>query len=116
MRTSLPQPARIGQVIAESAKVKTFIIEASLEAEPGQFVMVWLPRVNEKPFSLVDADPLTLTVARVGPFTSALHELRVGEMLWFAGGRRLWGSAFGLPGQGGEGSGARGHSSHRCPE
>lgn len=85
MRTSLPQPARIGRVIAESAKVKTFVIEASLEAEPGQFVMVWLPGVNEKPFSLVDADPLTLTVARVGPFTSELHKLRAGDRLWFRG-------------------------------
>jgi dihydroorotate dehydrogenase electron transfer subunit len=85
MRTSLPQPARIGRVIAESAKVKTFIIEASLEAEPGQFVMVWLPRVDEKPFSLADADPLTLTVARVGPFTSEMHKLRAGGRLWFRG-------------------------------
>ncbi|MFQ6059378.1 MAG: dihydroorotate dehydrogenase electron transfer subunit [Anaerolineae bacterium] len=82
---NLPQPAKIGRVIAESAKVKTFILEASLEAEPGQFVMIWLPRVNEKPFSLVNAAPLTLTVARVGPFTGELHELRAGDRLWFRG-------------------------------
>jgi len=85
MRTSLPKPTRIGQVIVENAKVKTFILETSLEAEPGQFVMIWLPRVNEKPFSLVDADPLTITVARVGPFTSELHRLEVGDRLWFRG-------------------------------
>ncbi len=85
MRTSFPQPARIGQVIVESAKVKTFVLEASLEAEPGQFVMVWLPGVNEKPFSLVEADPLTLTVARVGPFTSEMHRLGIGDRLWFRG-------------------------------
>jgi len=85
MRSGLPRPTRIAEVIEENAKVKTFILEASLEAEPGQFVMLWLPRVNEKPFSLVDAAPLTLTVARVGPFTRKLHELGAGDRLWFRG-------------------------------
>jgi dihydroorotate dehydrogenase electron transfer subunit len=85
LNSGLPRPTKITEVIEESAKVRTFILEASLEAEPGQFVMIWLPRVNEKPFSLVDADPLTLTVARVGPFTSELHELRAGGRLWFRG-------------------------------
>ena len=77
----LPRPARIARVVEENARVKTFVLRVSLEAEPGQFVMVWLPGVNEKPFSLVDAAPLTLTVARVGPFTSALHRLRAGDRL-----------------------------------
>ena len=81
----LPRPARIAKVVEENARVKTFVLRTSLEAEPGQFVMVWLPGVNEKPFSLVDAAPLTLTVARVGPFTGALHRLRAGDRLWFRG-------------------------------
>ena len=37
--------------------------------------MAWLPRFDEKPFSLVDADPVTITVAAVGPFTTLLHRL-----------------------------------------
>ena len=85
MKSGLPRPTKIADVIEESVKVKTFILEASLEAEPGQFVMVWLPRVDEKPFSLVDADPLTLTVARVGPFTEKLHRLRIDDRIWFRG-------------------------------
>jgi dihydroorotate dehydrogenase electron transfer subunit len=85
MGTNLPQPARIGKVITESDKVKTFILEASLEAEPGQFVMAWLPGVDEKPFSLVDADPLTLTAARVGPFTEKLHQLGIDDRIWVRG-------------------------------
>ena len=85
MRASLPQPAEIKRIIDESAAVKTFVLEERLEAEPGQFIMVWLPGVNEKPFSLVDSDPLTITVARVGPFTSEMHKLRVGQRLWFRG-------------------------------
>jgi dihydroorotate dehydrogenase electron transfer subunit len=85
MKSGLPQPAEIAKVIEENAKVKTFVLEAAVEAAPGQFIMVWLPRVDEKPFSLVDADPVTIAVARVGPFTEKLHQLRIDDRIWFRG-------------------------------
>jgi dihydroorotate dehydrogenase electron transfer subunit len=47
--------------------------------------MAWLPGVDEKPFSLVQARPVTLTVARVGPFTTALFGLGAGDRLWLRG-------------------------------
>ena len=85
MKSGLPQPAKIAKVIEENAQVRTFVLEAAVEADPGQFIMVWLPRVDEKPFSLVDADPVTITVARVGPFTEKLHRLRIDDRIWFRG-------------------------------
>lgn len=85
MKSGLPRPTKIARVIEESARVKTFVLEAVVEAAPGQFIMVWLPRVDEKPFSLVDADPVTITVARVGPFTEKLHLLRTDDRIWFRG-------------------------------
>jgi len=85
MKSGLPQPTKIAKVIEENAQVKTFVLEAAVEADPGQFIMVWLPRVGEKPFSLVDPDPVTITVARVGPFTEKLHQLRNGDRIWFRG-------------------------------
>ena len=85
MKSGLPQPTNIAEVIEENAKVKTFVLEAAIEAHPGQFIMVWLPRVDEKPFSLGDADPVTITVAKVGPFTEKLHRLRIGDKIWFRG-------------------------------
>ena len=85
MKNGLPQPTKITKVIKESATVKTFVLEAVIEADPGQFIMVWLPRVDEKPFSLVDADPVTITVARIGPFTEKLHRLRIDDRIWFRG-------------------------------
>lgn len=85
MKNGLPRPTRITKVIEENAQVRTFVLEAVVEADPGQFIMVWLPRVDEKPFSLVDADPVTLTVARVGPFTERLHRLRIDDKIWFRG-------------------------------
>lgn len=85
MKVSLPQVARIVSMTSESPKVRTVVLDLGLEAEPGQFVMAWLPGLDEKPFSLVQADPVTLTIARVGSFTIALHALRVGDRLWIRG-------------------------------
>jgi dihydroorotate dehydrogenase electron transfer subunit len=84
-RTSLPQPARIVDLIDESPRVRTLLLDLHLEADPGQFVMAWLPGLDEKPLSLVCADPVTLTVARVGPFTTAVCALEVGNAIWIRG-------------------------------
>ncbi|MBA3534381.1 MAG: dihydroorotate dehydrogenase electron transfer subunit [Ardenticatenales bacterium] len=81
-----PQPVRIKQIIEENHRIKSFFFDGDLpEAKPGQFVMAWLPRRDEKPFSLADNVPLTLTVANVGPFSEAMHELKVGSTVWFRG-------------------------------
>lgn len=81
----LPQAMRITETAQQTDKVKTFTLDGRLAAHPGQFVMVWLPELNEKPFSLVDDDPVTLAVAAVGPFSARLHELVPGDRLWLRG-------------------------------
>jgi dihydroorotate dehydrogenase electron transfer subunit len=81
----LPRPMTLVSTDQLTAKVKILTLDGQLHAHPGQFVMVWLPRLNEKPFSLVNDDPVTLAVANVGPFSSRLHELQVGERLWIRG-------------------------------
>jgi NAD(P)H-flavin reductase len=75
---------QIVEIRAENEQTKTFVLDGSLVAVPGQFVMVWLPGVDEKPFSLAGADPVTLTIAAVGPFSRALHSLVVGEQALIA--------------------------------
>lgn len=82
---SLPHPTRVLTICDDSPTVRTLVLDRRLRAEPGQFVMAWLPGVNEKPFSLVSAQPVTLTIARVGPFTEAIHRLRPGGRLWLRG-------------------------------
>ncbi len=85
MKTSLPVVARLVEVIEESAQVRTFVLDCSLEAEPGQFLMAWLPGLDEKPFSLARSAPVTMTIARVGPFSQTIHTLRPGDRLWIRG-------------------------------
>ncbi len=79
------QTATIIKVITETAKVKTFILDKKVVAKPGQYVMVWLPRINEKPFGIVSANPLTLSIAKVGPFTEKIHQLKKGDKITFRG-------------------------------
>jgi dihydroorotate dehydrogenase electron transfer subunit len=71
--------------------------------QPGQFVMVWLPHIEERPFSVVDVGvdgggrhTLTLTIAAIGPFTEALCALRPGDRLWIRG---SYGSGYTLIGE-----------------
>jgi dihydroorotate dehydrogenase electron transfer subunit len=77
--------AHVVEVVAENARICTLALDRHLAGEPGQFVMAWLPGVDEKPFSLVRARPVTRTVPKVGPFSAALHGLTAGDRLWVRG-------------------------------
>ena len=81
----LPTPFTIAQVQHDNYRTKTFVLDGSLDGYPGQFVMAWLPRFDEKPFSLVNADPVTLMITAVGPFSRLVHELGPGDRLWLRG-------------------------------
>ncbi len=82
----LPRVVSIVEIIAENSYTKTFVLDDSIpDATPGQFVMLWLPGLDEKPFAIVAPAPLTLTVAAVGAFTRALHDKRVGDRVGWRG-------------------------------
>ncbi|HEY4688994.1 MAG TPA: dihydroorotate dehydrogenase electron transfer subunit [Anaerolineae bacterium] len=81
----LPRSVRILQVVRETRTVSTFVLDATLHAEPGQFVMVWVPGVDEKPISIAWPDPLTLTIARVGEWSTAMHEKKAGDTIGIRG-------------------------------
>jgi len=81
----LPAPAVVRETIPENYRTRTLVLDAAVDALPGQFAMLWLPGLDEKPFSLRGADPLAFTVAAVGPFSRALHRLAPGDRVWFRG-------------------------------
>jgi dihydroorotate dehydrogenase electron transfer subunit len=91
---SLPQTIPIRHIREDTHTIRTLVLEAEVrEAEPGQFVMLWLPGLDEKPMSIAHSAPLTVTVASVGPFTMKLHEKKVGDTV---GWRGPYGRAFSL--------------------
>jgi dihydroorotate dehydrogenase electron transfer subunit len=77
-------------VKTESPTVKTFTFrdEESAKAKPGQFVMLWIPGVDEIPFSVLNVKEngtVAVVVRKVGEATSALHEKKVGEVIGIRG-------------------------------
>ncbi|HVP17429.1 MAG TPA: hypothetical protein VMU36_00430 [Spirochaetia bacterium] len=82
---SAHQPHRILERVQENPKTVSLVLEGSLACSPGQFAMLWLPGIDEKPFSIAGNDPLMFTVSRVGTFSAALQALCPGETLWVRG-------------------------------
>jgi dihydroorotate dehydrogenase electron transfer subunit len=81
----LPRSARIVEIRRETPLVKTFVFDTDIDAQPGQFIMLWIPGVDEKPMSIAGMRPLTISVARVGSATAALHELNEGDYVGWRG-------------------------------
>jgi dihydroorotate dehydrogenase electron transfer subunit len=77
---------KLKEVHSLNYRTSTFVFDKPLpKTQPGQFVMVWLPEVGEKPFSIAGADPFSLTVAAVGPFSEAMCGLELGARVWIRG-------------------------------
>jgi len=77
----------IKKIVKEGKNVKTFVFNGSLNAKPGQFVMAWLPRINEKPFavSFQNKDKFAITVMKRGEFTKSMFKLKVNDKVGIRG-------------------------------
>jgi len=75
--------------IVENKKINEdlFVLKTDkkIKIEPGQFVFVWLPGKGEKPFSVLDDNPLTLLIKKRGCFTEELLKLKKREDLYIRG-------------------------------
>ncbi len=80
------QICKVQEIVNETPTIKTFFFDTTIYALPGQFVMVWLPGVDEIPMSLsyVGKRP-AITVAKVGQATAEMHELSKGSRLGIRG-------------------------------
>ena len=96
MRYDKPKVVSIKKIIEENSRVKSFLFDLEIQAKPGQFVMVWIPGYDEKPFGVIlkDSIGLMITVAAVGRSTKALHQMKVGNLIGIRG---AYGSHFHLP-------------------
>jgi dihydroorotate dehydrogenase electron transfer subunit len=99
------QSFRLAQVKKENSVTNTLVFDLPVvNAQPGQFVMAWLPGIGEKPYSIFGREPFSLAVTNVGPFSSALYNLTIGKRVWIRGplgqGFRLIGSSHLLAGGG----------------
>jgi len=85
----------IKKIIEESEDVKTFIFNLKsklkdkyINPKPGQFVMIWVPGVDEVPMSISGCDEegnWSVTVRNIGESTNALHRLKIGDYIGIRG-------------------------------
>ena len=79
----------IVQIRVESPTVKTFILTDKLcsKAKPGQFLMLWIPGIDEIPLSIMDANNglVSVSVKQVGDATKHLHGMEAGATVGIRG-------------------------------
>jgi len=46
--------SKIIEIIDEAKNIKTFRLEGTLASRPGQFIMLYLPAIGERPFSIYE--------------------------------------------------------------
>ena len=81
--------SEIVQVRTETPTVKTytFIDKLCSKAKPGQFLMLWIPGIDEIPLSIMDVSNgmVSASVKQVGDATRHLHNLAAGATIGIRG-------------------------------
>ena len=83
MSDSLPVTVAITKVVEESPSVFTLFFDRSFPSKIGQFVMIWVPGVDEIPMAL--SYPNAITVQRVGDATTHLVSKKPGDKIGVRG-------------------------------
>lgn len=87
MHNDIPKAVKILDIVQENSIVKTYTLEVSLGGLPGQFCNIWLPGIDEKPFSIAydDGNVMKFSIAKVGKFTEVLDTKKVGDKVGIRG-------------------------------
>ena len=86
-RTEIPKMLEISKAVQEAKGQKSFFFNQSIECKPGQFVMVWIPGLDEKPMAVSYWNKIefAFTSHAIGKFTNALDKLKKGDKLGIRG-------------------------------
>lgn len=84
---TIPVMLPIRKIIRETEYVNTYVFHHRLNSKPGQFVNLWIPRVDEKPMSIAydKGDEFWLTIFSVGAMTKKLSTMKVGDLVGIRG-------------------------------
>jgi len=90
---------KITKIVDECHGVKTIIFKEQnlIKPKPGQFLMIWIPGVDEIPMSISsysDNAEWSITVQNVGECTNSIHQLKIGD---YIGVRGPIGNSFTIP-------------------
>ena len=79
--------ARVLDVREDTADTATLWLEYAADFTPGQFIMVWIPRLDEKPYTIsaTEDDRVAVTVRRRGAFSARLARMQPGRLVGVRG-------------------------------
>lgn len=83
-----PEMVRILDVRDETPTVKTLVLDKKCGGiKYGQFFMVWIPSVGEKPYacSRLSGKSLEITVKLVGSFSERMQDMKKGDLIGIRG-------------------------------
>lgn len=82
-----PVMARIVEARPETTGLCTVWVEHVMPFQPGQFIMVWVPELDEKPYAISETAPgrVALLVRARGPFSTRLSGMKPGEQIGLRG-------------------------------
>jgi len=91
--TDKPFTTPITSIIQHNQQIKTifasFVIEGKIpKVIPGQFILVWIPGIDEIPMAVsyvLDTGEIGFTVRKVGEATQALNSLKIGDLIGIRG-------------------------------
>ena len=86
-RIDSPVMIAIKSITQETKNVRTFTFEYALASKPGQFVMLWIPGIDQKPFSIGSdtENEFQLTIFERGNATQALFKMKEGDKVGISG-------------------------------
>ena len=95
---NIPKTTKIIDIRNEAENVKTITFKYPGKSKPGQFFMIWIPGVDEIPMSIsyLDKDIQGITFKKIGDATSALYQLKKGDLI---GVRGPYGNGFQIQGK-----------------
>ena len=81
---------RIEEIVSETPTVKTLVFKDDLSytAKPGQFLMIWIPRIEEIPMSVMINSKegyAAVTIRKSGIGSTALFERKKGDLIGLRG-------------------------------
>lgn len=87
LKTDIPQMLEISDVVQEGKGQKSFFFKHSINCKPGQFVMVWLPGVDEKPMAVSywKKNEFAFTSQAIGKSTNTIDMLKKGDKVGIRG-------------------------------
>jgi len=86
-----PKTCRIKRIVKENRKAKTFFLDYHMDIKSGQFLMLWIPGLDEKPFACsydereIEKGMIGVTVEKKGIFTKKLFSMKEGDLVGVRG-------------------------------